>query len=279
MKKSRDHMKKSIVCRGRCSRIRFDRNTRVGTSQRHHHRHHRSPPRDPRRRLAFPNAMRSNSWRRRSAACRSRSSCLTMAVIRPMPPPTRGASSPNPRPTSSWVPRRRRPRSRCLTSPTRRAFRISVSRRSRSRRNAQNGRCRCRSRSRSWARCCTQHMKAHNVKTVGFIGYSDSYGDLWFNDFKNQAEPMGMNMVDEERFARPDTSVTGQVLKLVAANPDAILIGASGTAAALPQTDIARSWLQGPDLPDPWRRQHGLYPYCRKSGGGRDHGIWSGHGS
>jgi len=83
-----------------------------------------------------------------------------------------------------------------------------------------------------------QHMKAHNIKTVGYIGYSDSYGDLWFNDFKNQGVPMGMTMVDEERFARPDTSVTGQVLKLLAANPDAILVGASGTAAGLPQTEL-----------------------------------------
>jgi branched-chain amino acid transport system substrate-binding protein len=83
-----------------------------------------------------------------------------------------------------------------------------------------------------------QHMKAHNVKTVGYIGYSDSYGDLWFNDLKNQGGPLGLTIVDEERFARPDTSVTGQVLKLVAANPDAILVGASGTAAGLPQTEL-----------------------------------------
>jgi branched-chain amino acid transport system substrate-binding protein len=83
-----------------------------------------------------------------------------------------------------------------------------------------------------------EHMKKHNVKTVGYIGYSDSYGDLWFNDLKKQGVPMGMTIVDEERFARPDTSVTGQVLKLVAANPDAVLVGASGTAAALPQTEL-----------------------------------------
>src|ERR1700722_19966319 len=83
-----------------------------------------------------------------------------------------------------------------------------------------------------------EHMKAHNIKTVGYIGYSDSYGDLWFNDLKKQGEPMGLQVVDEERFARPDTSVAGQVLKLVAANPDAILVGASGTAAALPQTAL-----------------------------------------
>src|SRR3569833_1378634 len=90
-----------------------------------------------------------------------------------------------------------------------------------------------------------EHMKAHNVKTVGYIGYSDSYGDLWFNDLKTQGVPMGVTIVDEERFARPDTSVTGQVLKLVAANPDAILVGASGTAAALPQPELRERGYQG----------------------------------
>src|SRR5437879_8592618 len=67
-----------------------------------------------------------------------------------------------------------------------------------------------------------EHMKAHAIKTVGYIGYSDSYGDLWFNDFKAQAIPMGISMIDEERFARPDTSVAGQVRKLLAATPHAI---------------------------------------------------------
>jgi branched-chain amino acid transport system substrate-binding protein len=90
-----------------------------------------------------------------------------------------------------------------------------------------------------------EHMKANNVKTVGYIGYSDSYGDLWANDFKAQAVPMGMTMIDEERFARPDTSVAGQVLKLVAANPDAVLVGASGTAAALPQSTLRERGYKG----------------------------------
>jgi branched-chain amino acid transport system substrate-binding protein len=81
-------------------------------------------------------------------------------------------------------------------------------------------------------------MKKNSVKTVGFIGYSDSYGDLWMNDLKAQAESMGLQIVADERYARPDTSVTGQVLKLLAVNPDAILVGASGTAAALPQVEL-----------------------------------------
>jgi branched-chain amino acid transport system substrate-binding protein len=89
------------------------------------------------------------------------------------------------------------------------------------------------------------HMKAKGIKTVGYIGYSDSYGDLWFNDLKTQAVPMGITIAAEERFARPDTSVTGQVLKLIAANPDAILVGASGTAAALPQTELRDKGYKG----------------------------------
>ena len=90
-----------------------------------------------------------------------------------------------------------------------------------------------------------EHMKAHNIKTVGYIGYSDSYGDLWFNDLKKQGEAMGLQVVDDERFARPDTSVAGQVLKLVAANPDAVLVGASGTAAGLPQTALRERGYKG----------------------------------
>jgi branched-chain amino acid transport system substrate-binding protein len=90
-----------------------------------------------------------------------------------------------------------------------------------------------------------QHMKAHDIKTVGYIGYSDSYGDLWFNDLKKQGTPLGIAVVDDERFARPDTSVAGQVLKLVAANPDAVLVGASGTAAALPQTELRARGYKG----------------------------------
>ncbi|WP_398466831.1 ABC transporter substrate-binding protein [Tardiphaga sp.] len=82
------------------------------------------------------------------------------------------------------------------------------------------------------------HMKANGVKTIGYIGYSDSYGDLWFNDLKTQTGPMGMKIVTEERFARPDTSITGQALKLIASNPDAILIGAAGTGAGMPQSEL-----------------------------------------
>jgi branched-chain amino acid transport system substrate-binding protein len=90
-----------------------------------------------------------------------------------------------------------------------------------------------------------EHMRANNVKTVGYIGFSDSWGDLWVKEFKSLAEPMGLQLVAEERYARADTSVAGQCLKLVAAKPDAILVGASGTGAALPQIALRERGFKG----------------------------------
>jgi branched-chain amino acid transport system substrate-binding protein len=79
------------------------------------------------------------------------------------------------------------------------------------------------------------HMALHGVKTVGFIGFNDAYGDGWLKEFTRAASDKGLKIVATERFARTDTSVTGQALKLVAAHPDAVLIAGAGTPAALPQ--------------------------------------------
>ncbi|MFL6661727.1 MAG: ABC transporter substrate-binding protein [Rhizobacter sp.] len=80
-----------------------------------------------------------------------------------------------------------------------------------------------------------EHMANSGIKTVGFIGFSDAYGEGWFQEFTKAAELKKLQIVANERYGRNDTSVTGQVLKLVAAKPDAILIAGSGTPAALPQ--------------------------------------------
>lgn len=80
-----------------------------------------------------------------------------------------------------------------------------------------------------------EHMANAGVKTVGFIGFSDAYGEGWFQEFTKAADLKKLKMIGNERYARTDTSVTGQVLKLIAGKPDAILIAASGTPAALPQ--------------------------------------------
>lgn len=86
-------------------------------------------------------------------------------------------------------------------------------------------------------------MKARGVKTVGFIGFSDSWGELLLKALTKTTEAAGIKIVATERYARPDTSVTGQALKLIAAKPDAVFVGASGTPAALPATTLrGRNW-------------------------------------
>lgn len=79
-----------------------------------------------------------------------------------------------------------------------------------------------------------EHWKKTGAKTFGYIGYSDAYGEAWLKDITAQATAAGLKSVGVERFARADTSITGQALKLVSAKPDVILIGASGSGAAMP---------------------------------------------
>ena len=82
-------------------------------------------------------------------------------------------------------------------------------------------------------------MKASGVKTLGYIGFADAYGDGWLAEIKRSAQTAGIKVVAEEKYNRNDPSVTGQVLKLIAANPDAILIGAAGTPGATPAKELA----------------------------------------
>ena len=87
------------------------------------------------------------------------------------------------------------------------------------------------------------HMKANGVKTLGYIGFNDAYGESWLAEIKRSAQTAGIKIVADEKFNRNDSSVTGQVLKLVAANPEAVLIGASGTPGATPQKElVARNY-------------------------------------
>ncbi|MFO1273026.1 MAG: ABC transporter substrate-binding protein [Rubrivivax sp.] len=88
------------------------------------------------------------------------------------------------------------------------------------------------------AHAVVQHMVKQGVKTIGFLGYTDAYGELWLKALQPEAEKHGMKIVAVERFARSDTSVTPQALKLTSANPDAIVVVASGSGAAMPELGI-----------------------------------------
>ncbi|MBS1137618.1 MAG: Extracellular ligand-binding receptor [Proteobacteria bacterium] len=90
-----------------------------------------------------------------------------------------------------------------------------------------------------------EHMTNNNVKTVAYIGFADAYGEGWWSEVSKLAELRKIRIVANERFNRPDTSVTGQVLKILSAKPDAVLIGGAGTPAALPQKTLREKGYKG----------------------------------
>ncbi len=81
-------------------------------------------------------------------------------------------------------------------------------------------------------------MVKRKVKSVGFIGFNDAYGENWYKVFGALAQNAGVTIVANERYARTDSSVTAQVLKLSASRPDAVLIAAVGGPAVLPQATL-----------------------------------------
>ena len=113
-------------------------------------------------------------------------------------------------------------------------------------------------------------MSKNGVKTVGFIGFNDPYGENWFKVFGGLAEKAGISIVASERYARNDQSVTGQVLKLIAAKPDAVLIAAVGGPAVLPQATLYDQGYKGTDLSDARRRHRRLHQARQGEGRGDD---------
>ena len=89
------------------------------------------------------------------------------------------------------------------------------------------------------------HMKANGVKTMAYIGFADAYGDGWLAEMNNSAQTAGIRIVAVEKYNRSDPSVTGQILKIVAAKPDAVLIGAAGTPGATPQKELVARGYKG----------------------------------
>ncbi|NMG27764.1 ABC transporter substrate-binding protein [Aromatoleum evansii] len=95
------------------------------------------------------------------------------------------------------------------------------------------------------ATALVEHMVKSGVKTLGFIGVGDPYGENWYKVFSALAEKNGMKIVANERFQRQDASVTGQSLKIIGAKPDAVLVAAAGGPAVLPQTTLVEQGYKG----------------------------------
>jgi len=90
-----------------------------------------------------------------------------------------------------------------------------------------------------------ESMLKNKVQTVAFIGFADAYGEGWYQEFSKIADLRKLKIVANERYNRTDTSVTGQVLKVLAAKPDAVLVAGAGTPAALPQKALNEKGYKG----------------------------------
>jgi branched-chain amino acid transport system substrate-binding protein len=90
-----------------------------------------------------------------------------------------------------------------------------------------------------------ERMKKDSVKKAAYIGFSDSWGDLVYDATMKNVSGTGIEVVTNERYARADTSVTAQTLKIIAARPDAVITGGSGTPGALPYLALAERGYKG----------------------------------
>jgi branched-chain amino acid transport system substrate-binding protein len=89
-------------------------------------------------------------------------------------------------------------------------------------------------------------MKRDGIKTAGYIGFSDSWGDLVYNGAKAAEKDGAPAITTNERYARTDTTVTAQALKVIATRPDAMLDGGSATQGALPLLELRKLGFKGP---------------------------------
>ena len=88
-------------------------------------------------------------------------------------------------------------------------------------------------------------MVKKGVKTVGFLGFGDAYGESWYRAFAPMIDKAGIKLIVNERFQRTDQSVIGQATKIVVANPDAVLIGAAGGPTVLPHRTLVERGYKG----------------------------------
>src|SRR3546814_519173 len=58
-------------------------------------------------------------------------------------------------------------------------------------------------------------MQKQKLQTLGFIGFSDAYGQSWLHEMTEAAKAKGIKIVDAEKYSRTDTRFNGQVPKLI----------------------------------------------------------------
>jgi branched-chain amino acid transport system substrate-binding protein len=90
-----------------------------------------------------------------------------------------------------------------------------------------------------------EHMSRDGLKSVAFIGFNNALGEAFWEEVNRYSAKHGIKVVANERFSPTDVSVTGQILKILSARPDAVVIGASGTPAVMPGKTLAERRYRG----------------------------------
>lgn len=115
-----------------------------------------------------------------------------------------------------------------------------------------------------------EEMKKAGVKTLGFLGYSDSYGESWLQELTKYGNVAGIKVTAAERFGRNDSSVTAQTLRVLATQPDAVMIVASGSGAVMPQKALVERNYKG----KVWQTYSAVAPDLIRMGGKDVEGTW-----
>ena len=89
------------------------------------------------------------------------------------------------------------------------------------------------------------HLARAKGRTIATIGFANSYGEGFLKAVEALAPARGIKVVASERYNPTDQSIAAQVLKIVATQPDAVYILASGTPGALPQLELANRGYKG----------------------------------
>lgn len=91
-----------------------------------------------------------------------------------------------------------------------------------------------------------KYIAKTGVKTLGYIGVSDAYGEGYYKELNQAAPKLGLTLTTHEVYARSDTSATGQILKIIATKPDAVFVASAGTPAVMPQKALRERGYKGP---------------------------------
>jgi len=89
------------------------------------------------------------------------------------------------------------------------------------------------------------HMRKTGVKTFGVVALANAYGDGFPKAIEKLAEAHGLKLAAVERFGINDPSVVPQVLRIIAAKPDAVFVIGPGTPAALPHLTLVQRGYKG----------------------------------